>query len=130
MRYSTRTETTKKFCEQFGYNFDIGFVETAKLADGAVAVAFTLGHPDEVRHLKSHCDGVDYVWYKDVKKDPPRRRVALRAVRDFINGKIGSDSPAFIAAVNRDSHPDDYKDYLFGEREARQEQYSRESIWD
>ena len=59
--YSTKSETTRLFCEEKGFMFHINFVKTMKRGD-KVYVSATLGKPNEWQALRNACDGEKYIY--------------------------------------------------------------------
>lgn len=59
--YSTKSATTKLFCEEKGFIYAARFVETLK-RNGKTYIRGTAGKPDEFAALKKACDGSKYIY--------------------------------------------------------------------
>ncbi|MDR1060326.1 MAG: hypothetical protein LBL83_03735 [Clostridiales bacterium] len=59
--YSTTSDTTRQFCEEKGFIFDVHFVETMRRG-GAVYVNGVCGKPQWYHALAQACDGKRYIY--------------------------------------------------------------------
>jgi hypothetical protein len=78
MPWSTDSKDTEAFCKRFGYLFECGFVQTARVTVNGKEYLFvsgTLGKREEFSRLRSRCEAVAEEGYVYVRPGDPKETV-------------------------------------------------------